>query len=165
MPQRYQRRIFEHLADRRYEPQTVRMLAEALAPEPDDRKVLELSIKQLLSEGQLVLGPSDSVVLPPPGREIIGTFRKHERGFGFVIPEQLSSHGDLFIPPGQTGDALTGDKVRAKVLQKEDRGRRGAGKQSHTGKIVEILERSTRPYVGTLMRRGKLFMVETEQAL
>ena len=108
----------------------------------------------------MVCGSADTIGLPPVGDEVIGRFRSHERGFGFVVPDELAEHGDLFIPPGKSGDAMDGDRVRAKV--RRERGREGKGRSPFTGNIVEIIQRADRQFVGTLMKKGKTFLVNVD---
>jgi len=157
---RFSRRILSHLSDTRYQPRTIRELSEDLSIGRDDFHEFRLVIKQLAEQDRVILGETDTVALPPPGREMVGVFRKHERGFGFLIPDDLQAHGDLFIPPGETLDALTGDRVRAKVRREH---RRGAGAKSpYIGRIVEILQRSDRKYVGTLVKKGSRYLVEPD---
>ena len=161
MPERYSRRILEHIADQRYQPRTARQLAEELSIPKAQRATFEQAVQQLIDEGQVVLGSAATLVLPPPGNEMLGIFRRHERGFGFLIPDELTQHGDLFVPPNATLDAMTGDRVRARVLHQPRRGR-ATGKSPYTGKIVEIIQRAERHYVGTLIKRGQQHLVEVD---
>jgi ribonuclease R len=160
MSERFSRRILEHIADRRYEPRTVRQLAHDLSIGEEQLKEFQEAADQLLEEGQLVLGSADTIGLPPPGREMVGVFRLHERGFGFLAPDALTEHGDLFIPPDSTLDALTGDRVRAKVIHEKRRAT--TGKSPYVGRIVEILQRADKRYVGTLIKRGSMFVVQVD---
>lgn len=157
MAERYAHRILDHLSHRRYEPRTVRELADDLSIPDDEFDDFRKAVESLLDENRVVLGAAEQVILPPPGREMTGIFRKHERGFGFLIPDELTQHGDLFIPPGQTLDALTGDRVRAKVSRESRRA--GGDRSPYTGAIVEILQRADKQYVGTLSQRGKQYVV------
>ncbi|QDU35379.1 Ribonuclease R [Poriferisphaera corsica] len=156
----YQNRILDYISDRRYEPQTLRELAEELNIEGEEKTAFYEAAEQLLSEGQVILGSSDAVTLPPPGKEMIGVYRRHERGFGFIVPDSLTAHGDLFIPPGNGIDALTGDRVRAKVISQKRRAT--MGKSPYIGRIIEVLERSARGYVGTLTKRGNMYVVNVD---
>jgi len=159
MPDRYTGRILSHVADPRYELSTVRQLARDLQIDDEEFDDFHAAIDRLLEDRTLVLGSSDTIALPPPGPEMVGTFRKHERGFGFIIPDELTQHGDLFVPPGRTGDAMTGDRVRAKVRHE---GKRGAGKSPYVGVITEVLERADRRYAGVLIQKGNQYLVEVD---
>lgn len=157
MADRLKHRILSHLTDRRYEPQQIQELAEDLGIGADAFPAFRVSVDELISEGQVALGSSASIILPPPGPEMIGTFRLARGGFGFVIPETPMQHGDLFVPPPNTGGALTGDLVRAAVMPQG----RGGGSR-HIGRIVEILQRSDRHYVGNLIRQGAQWLVRVD---
>ena len=160
MPERFSNRILSHLADTRYEPRTTRELATDLQIDDEDFNIFERAIQELVEEKRIVLNPSDTIGLPPPGRTMTGTFRKHERGFGFLVPDELYEHGDLFIPPGKTGDAMTGDKVTAKVVRENRRG--GGDKSPYTGRITEVLQRADKHYVGTLVKKDNDWVVEVD---
>ena len=156
----YQSRILDYISDKRYEPQTLRELAHQLNIADDQLDAFYHAAQQLLSEGQVILGSSETVTLPPPGKDMVGTFRRHERGFGFVVPDELTAHGDLFVPPGSTFDAMTGDKVRAKVISAKRR--LSQGKSPYIGRIIDIIERSDKKYVGTLEKRGSHWLVTVD---
>ncbi|MEX0744817.1 MAG: VacB/RNase II family 3'-5' exoribonuclease [Phycisphaeraceae bacterium] len=160
MPERFARRILEHLADQRYEPRTAHQLAQDLSIPSEEQPMFEEAVRQLLEEGQVIAGTADTLLLPPPGRTMVGIFRKHERGFGFIVPDELTQHGDLFVPPGAGQDAMTGDRVRARVKHQQKRG--GGGKSPYTGQIVEILQRADKRYVGALLKDGNKFVVQVD---
>ena len=155
-----QRRIIAHVTDRRYEPRTVRQLALDLGVNLDDLENFRKAVDDLLDDGQVVLSPDDAVALPPPGKEMVGIFRQNPRGFGFLVPDAPTEHGDLFIPPHAARDAVTGDRVRAKVSH--DRSRARDGRSPYIGRIVEILQRAERHYVGTLHQRAGKFFVTVD---
>ena len=92
-----------------------------------------------------------------PRDQLIGVFHRTQKGFGFVrVAPPAGENGarakspdradDIFIPASQTLDAATGDSV-AVVMRK---GQDSAGRTA--GKIVDILERETRQFVGTYFR-------------
>lgn len=93
--------------------------------------------------------------LPDARDRVVGLFRKHQRGFGFVIPAPPTEYGDLFIPPGAGRDAITGDTVVARIAK---RGHGPAGARVE-GEIIEILERGRNRFVGELVKEGKTWSV------
>ncbi len=161
MPERYARRILDHIADRRYAPSTVVELVEELSVAEDQVESFQVAVDALLEAGQVVRGTADTIALPPPGSDMVGTFRRHEKGFGFLMPDELTEHGDLFIPPGNVGDAMTGDKVKAKVIHEKRRGG-DDGKSPYIGRITEVLQRAEKQYAGTLIQKGSKFGVEVD---
>ncbi len=98
--------------------------------------------------------PAEPVTLPDARDRVVGLFRKHQRGFGFVIPASATEFGDVFIPPGGSRDAITGDTVVARITR-----RTMAGGPRVEGEIVEILERGRNRFVGELVRKGKTWEV------
>ena len=157
MPQRYKSRILQHLSHRNYEPQRVRHLAEALGVPPDEHGAFRESVDELVAASQVVLGSSETVALPPIGREVTGTFKRHERGFGFILPDQANSHGDVFVPAQETAGAMTGDRVRADIVHARRRGER-----SLHGSISEIIQRNNTTAVGELDKRGSTWVVHPD---
>ena len=74
--------------------------------------------------------------------QVVGKVQMTREGYVFVIPE--GDEEDVFVKASRTRGALNGDIVRVSVTrEKLDRQRR-------EGEIVEILERSPRPFIGIL---------------
>lgn len=158
MPQRFTGRLLRHLSHENYVPSAIDQLAEDLSVPEDQLEEFRAEVLRLVSAGQVVLSDAKKVGLPPLGDEITGYFKKNPRGFGFIIPRDPNAHGDLFIPPDCTGDALTGDIVRARVKRTPGRGGRGSDREN-TGVIVEIVERKRSSFTGELQRRGAQWLV------
>ncbi|HEY8667253.1 MAG TPA: ribonuclease R [Tepidisphaeraceae bacterium] len=92
---------------------------------------------------------------PLPRGIVIGSYRHHRRGFGFVIPTEPAGHEDLFIPEGQNAGAITDDIVRAKVTGSEQR----EGRTRYEGRIMEVVTRTNNRFVGSLVKQGGQWMV------
>ena len=74
--------------------------------------------------------------------QLVGKVQMTREGYAFVISED--NDDDVFVKASKTRGALNGDIVRVCVTrEKTDRQRR-------EGEIVEILERSPRPFIGIL---------------
>ncbi len=159
MVEQQKARILEHVASRHYKPGTVDELCEAMKISDAHRDAFAQAIDGLMGDGRVVAGAEDTIALPPPGDTMIGTLRRHEKGFGFLAPENPTEHGDLFIPPGKLGEAMSGDRVKAKVIREKGRGNDGSGKSPFIGHITEVLERAEKAYAGTLIQKGKKFGV------
>ena len=153
-----QSRILEHLNSDQYRPVKPRGLARELELNQEENyNVFRGALRELMDAGRVVLGAAGAVLLPTQANrdEFAGVYRHNRRGFGFVVPTDPASHEDLFIPEGQNAGAITGDKVIAKILNREQRD----GKTMYRGKITTIVERTQRRFVGSLMRQGSLWMV------
>ena len=64
-------------------------------------------------------------------RFIEGIFRRHERGFGFVIVEDQED--DIYIAKEDSKDAFSGDRVLVKLKKKSN----GARQEGIILKVIE----------------------------
>ena len=76
-------------------------------------------------------------------RFIEGIFRRHERGFGFVIVE--NEEDDIYIAKEDSKDAFSGDRVLVKIKNKSS----GARKE---GIILKVIEHKKDTLVGTFQK-------------
>ena len=82
-----------------------------------------------------------------------GTVQGHPDGYGFVVPDEGGD--DLFLSPREMHKVLHGDRVTAKRIGFDRRGRPEA-------EIVDVLERANREVVGRLHEERGLWFVEAE---
>jgi ribonuclease R len=158
MTERYTKRILRIMTRRDYQPLKVRALARALNIPDEDYSSFRKAVEALRHEGRIIFGPRNTVCLPEMTNRLVGTFEATSRGFGFVRPDTPTAQGDLFIPSGAAQDAITGDRVVARVTRQRHRG----GERKFTGQIVEILERATTQFVGTLEKEGRQWFVQPD---
>lgn len=142
--------IVKSIREGNYRPLSLKKLAEQLGVPEKQYRDFQKAAQALHEEGRVILGEGHTVLPPDLRGRIIGTYRANARGFGFVIPESVTTYGDLYIPPGQQKSAVTGDTVLAKVLKKGKRGSRMA----YEGRIVQIIERGQSEFVGRLQKEG-----------
>jgi len=171
----FQTRIIKYLASERYQPSDILEIATALDIQEDDLDQFTAEMQQLIADGRALSGKASIVTLPPPGKELEGLFRLNRRGFGFIIPENPVAHGDLFVPAQNTGTAMTGDRVCAKVIHEPRRVNRGrgasqnrahaSGKSPYIGKITHILQRADKCYTGNLQKQGSQYLVITDGSI
>jgi len=158
MPDIFKNQIIKLLKHADYEPLKLAQLAKTLDVGPQDYPQFKEAFDQLRQAGHVVVGARNLISLPALAGQIVGTFRANPRGFGFVIPLEPNSHGDLFIPPDATASAMTGDVVIAKVKRKGKRG----GEMRYSGQIIEVLERAQNRFVGTLVQYPQAWLVEPD---
>ncbi len=159
MPLKYQSRLFAHLAHERYVPTNVAQLAADL--EIEDPADFREAISTLATEGRLVVSDSGMVTLPSYAdlpNILEGEFRGTGKAFAFFRPDLAVREGDLFIPPGASGDAMTGDRVRVGVVDDKQRGRRDPGKRFYC-EVIEVVERKKSSFTGAIEKRGTQFVV------
>jgi ribonuclease R len=156
MSEQLSSQILSHLKSERYRPLKPRGLAKEmkLAGEHEYHAFRE-ALRELMHNNRVVLGAGGSVVLPAQtlrAEGIVGAYRQNRRGFGFVVPTDPDGHEDLFIAEEDNAGAITGDIVRAKITNREQRD----GKTMFRGRVIEIITRSQKRFVGTLAReRGQ----------
>ena len=158
MPDRFTSRILRLLTRADYVPLKERQLARALNIPDDDYIAFRESLRQLRQEGQIVYGAKNTITLPNMAKRIVGTYEQTSKGFGFIRPDVKTAQGDLFIPQGSNLDAVSGDRVVARVQQQGKRD----GKMKLIGYIVEVLERAQTQVVGTLVQEGNIWIVQPD---
>ena len=84
---------------------------------------------------------------------VSGTVQGHPDGFGFLVPD--NGGDDLFIAPHEMRKVLHGDRVTAKRIGYDRRGR-------PEGEIVDVLARANREVVGRLHEERGIWFVEAE---
>ncbi|MBL7139784.1 MAG: ribonuclease R [Planctomycetes bacterium] len=149
-------KILAHMQSHHYRPMRLRRLARFFDVAEEDYSAFRSLVKQLIREGEIepVRGhlqlpgerPSEKPARRPGDRTVEGRFSLSQRGFGFVEPADKdgpTAGEDLFIPPGATRDAVTGDTVLAEVQGKGDRG--------YYGRLLEVKERGHLTFVGTVL--------------
>jgi ribonuclease R len=161
MPNQIHEKILEHLKSSAYRPQRARGLARDLnLHQEGEYHAFRQALKELMHQGRVMLGAGGHLLLPTSKGgvsqdEFTGTYRHNPRGFGFVVPTDPTMREDLYIPEGENGGALTGDIVRAKITNREQR----EGKMLSRGRIVEIITRTQKQFAGSLVKQQGKWMV------
>jgi len=158
MPEIYKQRIVKLLKHSDYTPLKLAQLAKVLGVSSEDYPEFKSAFEELRRTGHVVMGERNLVSLPAMSGRVIGTFRANPKGFGFVTPLEPNAHGDLFVPPSATAEAMTGDIVAVRVRKEGKRG----GQMRYRGEVVEILERAQNRFVGTLQKHGDGWIVRPD---
>ena len=74
--------------------------------------------------------------------QVVGKVQMTREGYAFVIVE--GEEDDVFVKASKTRGALNGDQVRVTVTREK------TDSQRREGEIIEIIERSPRPFIGIL---------------
>ena len=85
--------------------------------------------------------------------EFVGTVSGHRDGHGFV--QRDDGAPDIFLPPNEMRAVLHRDRVKARVVRLDRKGR-------PEGRVVEILERSKQPIIGRLLQESGVWLVAPE---
>ena len=135
-------KLLDYMKEEAYKPLTVSELEEAMGIEDSNQfKDFVKTLVYMEEKGLVVRTRSNRYGLPEKMSLVRGRLSGHAKGFAFVVPEEPGLD-DIFIPPGETNNALNGDIVLAKITKESSGARR-------EGTIVRILERGVKQIVGT----------------
>ena len=148
--------ILSALSRKSYAPLKPKALARKLgvpAPQyPDFRRTL----RTLLQQGRVEIGKNHTVRPAPPHGTVTGSYRRTGTGTGYVRPHFVEGQPvtDVRIAEDDALDAATGDVVLVRLTRKPNR-----PDVPRAGKVVSVLERASRNFVGTYIERdGESFV-------
>jgi len=143
------------LARKDYRPLNRTDIARKLGLSGAGRVALRKNLRELERAGQIARIRKNRYVLPAEADLVTGKLAIHQAGYGFLAPE-LSAGPDVFIAAENTGTAMHGDRVVARVSPDEPYGR---FKGRREGRVIRILERAHDTLVGTLQRSQNFYYV------
>ena len=156
---RLKARIQHLLAAPSDHPLRVSEIVARLRLPPGERDLARRAVDALIQEGAIVRVRRDRLLLPSQADLVTGRIEMNARGFGFVVPEPASGRsadGDLFIPAEDTGTALHGDRVVAR-LHADARGDPSGPRRR--GRVIRILARANLRVFGILQRGSRFHFV------
>lgn len=133
--------LLEFMNEQAYKPMSVHELAKIFSVPKDEMKDFEKIIKYMEKDGLIVRTRTDHFGVPARMGLVIGKLQGHQKGYGFVIPEEVAP--DVFIPISNMNGAMHGDRVISKVTKEENNGKR------REGEILRIIERGNKTVIGT----------------
>ncbi|TWT42486.1 ribonuclease R [Botrimarina hoheduenensis] len=176
--------VLNYTSNTAYRPAKPRIIAERLGLEGDQIALTKKTIKKMVQAGELEYGPNHLVLpidpnhparkgftrdaglptsegkRPRADRFVVGTYRRVSSGDGFVRPEGTPAAAgrddDVYVPAKLAGDAASGDKVRLRLSASS--GPRG----KPSGKVVDVIERSTNQFVGSYLESAGMALVEID---
>lgn len=145
-------RLLGYMKEHPVAPVGAEELLKALALEGNDLKLFWQVLKDLEERGQVVKTRFNTYGLPAAMGLVVGRCQVTSKGFAFVVPEEKTADGDLFIPASSLSGAMDGDTVMARVMKSgfDDR---------QEGKIIRILDRAHHKLVGTFSKSGEFGFV------
>jgi ribonuclease R len=150
-----QRQILALLARKDYRPLDKNELAKTLGRKSGVRMGLNQALRQLERAGEIARVRKNRYVLPAEADLVAGKLSIHQVGYGFLTLEKAGKP-DIFIAAENTGTAMHGDRVVARISQDAPyariRGRR-------EGRVIRILERAHDTIVGTLQHSRNFYYV------
>jgi ribonuclease R len=147
--------ILELLARKDYRPLDRIDIARKLGLTSAERVALRKSLRELERAGEIARIRKNRYVLPAEADLVTGKLSIHQAGYGFLTSEK-AGQPDVFIAAENTGTAMHGDRVVARISRDEPYGRI---KGRREGRVIRILERAHNTIVGTLQRSRNFYYV------
>jgi ribonuclease R len=147
---RLEDQILSAVARKSYHPLKPKALARTLGVPSPQYADFRRALRDLVRDGRVEVAKNHTVRPAAPHGTVTGTFRRTSTGVGYVRPHYLEGQPttDVRVPEAQSLDAATGDTVLVKLTRKPSR-----PDASPSGKVVRVLERASRQFVGTYHER------------
>src|SRR2546423_2236892 len=129
-----------------YRPQDRNEIAQAIRCKGRQRVEVRQTLRELEHAGEIARIRKNRYILPAEADLVTGKLSIHQAGFGFLVPEK-SGEPDIFIAAENTGTAMNGDRVVARISRDvpQHRGKVRAGKavgNRFEGRGIRILGRA-----------------------
>ncbi|KEH90216.1 ribonuclease R [Clostridium novyi A str. BKT29909] len=132
--------ILGFMKEQAYKPMDIQELAKIFGISKRDMKSFKELIKTMEKEGSIIKTRTNHYGIPEKMGLVVGRLQGHQRGYGFVIPDDDSP--DVFVISSYMNGAMHGDRVVAQVLKEENNGKR------REGEIIRVTERANETIIG-----------------
>ena len=134
-------------------PLAPKEVAARLAIGRRDQHLFDACIATLERDGALLVNRKGELCIVAKLDLVTGTVQGHPDGYGFLVPD--AGGDDLFLSPREMHKVLHGDRVTARRIGFDRRGRPEA-------EIVDVLARANREVVGRIHEERGVWFVEAE---
>jgi len=146
-----------------YRPRDRNEIAQALGLKGRERVDVRKTLRELEHAGEIARIRKNRYILPSEADLVTGKLSIHQAGYGFLVPEK-AGEPDIFIAAENTGTAMNGDRVVARISRdvptRRTKVRAGqASKNRSEGRVIRILERARDTIVGTLQHSPNFYYV------
>ncbi|HET7227966.1 MAG TPA: ribonuclease R [Chthoniobacterales bacterium] len=148
--------ILRLIRDPKYRPLDKIEIAAAVGYGAAQRNEVRRTLRDLEQEGEIARIRKNRYVQPDAVDLVTGTLSVHEAGYAFLTNEK-PGQADLFIAAENTGTAMHGDRVVARIIRGAEFSR--ARTPRAEGRIIRILTRANETIVGTLQETRNFFYV------
>ncbi|MDY7575379.1 ribonuclease R [Actimicrobium sp. CCI2.3] len=128
-------------------------IAAALNVLGDEIDVLMRRLNAMERDGQIKPDSNGTYQLSSNAGFIDGRVSSHREGFGFLVPDDGGD--DLFLSEKEMQKVLHGDRVKARIIGTDRRGR-------PEGTIVEVVSRANTHVIGRLLNENGVWLVAPE---
>ena len=148
--------ILQLIRDPKYRPLDKIEIADALGYGAARRNEVRRALRDLEQEGEIARIRKNRYVPPDTADLVTGTLSVNEAGYAFLTNEK-PGQADLFIAAENTGTAMHGDRVVARIIRGAEFSR--ARTPRAEGRVIRILTRANETIVGTLQQTRIFFYV------
>ncbi|WP_183085074.1 ribonuclease R [Trinickia fusca] len=134
-------------------PLTANDIAETLSIKRQEREGFFKRLGAMERDGQLRLDKRGYYQLTHPSNFVAGRVQGHRDGYGFIIRDD--GQDDLFLPNAEMQKVMHNDRVLARIVGYDRRGR-------PEGHIVEVTERANKRVIGRLLNENGALIVAPE---
>ncbi|MEP6686409.1 MAG: ribonuclease R [Verrucomicrobiota bacterium] len=142
----------------KYRPLDKLELAKELGRKSGIRMGLNQILRELEQAGEIARIRKNRYVLPEEADLVTGKLQIQQAGYGFILSEK-PGQSDIFIAAENTGTAMNGDRVVARITRDTDYARAKSATGRREGRVIRILERAHDTIVGTLQQSRNFFYV------
>ncbi|CAN0620368.1 RNase R [Burkholderia multivorans] len=128
-------------------------IAEALSIKRQEREGFFRRVAAMERDGQIRLDKRGHYQLTHPSNFVAGRVQGHRDGYGFLIRDD--GQDDLFLPNGEMQKVMHNDRVLARIVGYDRRGR-------PEGHVVEVTERANKRVIGRLLNENGALIVAPE---
>src|SRR5881394_1348479 len=148
--------ILRLVQEPKYRPLDKIEIASALGYGVARRNEVRRALRDLEQEGEIARIRKNRYVLPDAADLVTGTLSVHEAGYAFLTNEK-PGQSDLFIAAENTGTAMHGDRVVARIIRGAQFSRGRTPRPE--GRVIRILTRANETIVGTLQQTRNFFYI------
>jgi ribonuclease R len=147
-----------------YQPLDKIEIARKLGLKASERVSFRKTLRELERAGEIARIRKNRYVLPAEADLVTGTLSIHQAGYGFLTTG-TPGQPDIFIAAENTGTAMPGDRVVARINRdvppKRAKVRAGLAfrRGRSEGRVIRILERARDTVVGTLQQSRNFYYV------
>jgi ribonuclease R len=116
------------------------------------------ALRELEQSGEIARIRKNRYVLPETADLVTGTLQAHQSGYAFLVNEKRDQ-ADIFIAAENTGTAMNGDRVVARITRDVEHARVKKPTGRPEGRVIRILARAHDTVVGTLQKSQNFFYV------
>lgn len=128
-------------------------IAEALSIKRQEREGFFKRLGAMERDGQIRLDQRNLYQLTHPSNFVAGRVQGHRDGYGFLIRDD--GQDDLFLPTAEMQKVMHNDRVLARIVGYDRRGR-------PEGHIVEVTDRANKRVIGRLLNENGALIVAPE---